>query len=468
MAGFKNIKGISYDELTLDASKDGVQKAEQLAARFVDKKGRLLTDAQIGDGGAVETINRESVRKQVLKLMRIMLRGVNVPLGWQEKGSEELVMTESGYLKDGRHRMLAFIEAAKVNPALKITFILKKGVPDDEAAAVNINRQPQSLRDIASANGYVKFNASVSKFIYNRGMGNSRSLPDEDVLEMLRQWDSSINEVKANLTEENGNPKLKVGTAQVVAAITRGFLSAHIRPDGTINPDAKKMQQARNAIMRFCEVLGGAMPDKGKPEECHPYGLSKIFLSRNGSQKVVECKRDYDTAEFALQMYLEKAPSCDIKMARRELFPLPGEASPIKKGNIAYLIPVASRGRTTMEDMAEKMMETGQIFLDSLNFKRIKARSAVCVYLPRGGKVFAVGRAGKVEMVAGSPALKINGLVRVKEMPEITPAKLIQLSLSERGRVPEVEKLAKQATKLYDSDISILVDSSKAGTAFSR
>jgi hypothetical protein len=407
---------VKNEFITLDAANGGVRWAQELLKKS-------------------EGSNRSLRSSHVQKLAKIMLGG-----RWQSDASSSFVITKSGMLKEGQHRLRAFIEAAKVNPKLIISFWLRSGVPDEQAYAVQANAAAHSFADMLESNNLNGQNGPILKLIMNRGMsiGAKAAVSAEAILNRGRQLDAVINQVRGMVAD-----KKMIKTAPVLAAITRALINT----------------SKRKEIERFCKILTHEeIPSMNAPWERWPLMLSDHLMTES-SRNCQEVLASYRKTQAALQMFLERAePSDRVRPARAELFPLAGDtqADNTKLGT-AYLIPVRGRGPRNGQTIIQEAIQKKVIALPEVLAQRMLPNTPVCLLDQGSRRVAAVGIL-KRSATNVKQALELTfSQLKATTGPEIT-TKLIDLSVSHR-RFPEVDRMMREVTRITEGDVEILTRS---------
>jgi hypothetical protein len=419
--------------LVLDARNGGVEKARQLCRRFIDKKGRPTED----DTGIA--INRKSSPLHVQRLARKMITG-----RWKDCSSP-FAQTKKGYLKQGRHRCLAFIEAAKVVPDLKLKFWIQTGIPDESAYAYKADEKAESISDrwVADGQKHAK-HAAISRFILFKGCSPVNRIITEDVRDFASAHQKDICRIESLL-----QGKEKVSAAHIVAPITRAFLST---------------RKARE-IARFCAILVGEIPNIKKcPWEKTVYLLREIILV-TPSRCTMNLVYLYRVTEAVLQLFLEKAPPPEkIRPAKGELFLLPGDTvfSPGEKP--AFLVPLLGTGGRAIEKTISNFLTKGVIPIKGLKFGRLQRNSKLLVFVPNHSGRSSPSTRDNLLATAVFSKVQHN---EEEDMPEmiakevkkisghITADKLYDLSIAQR-KLLDFKRMASEITKIHPKDIEIL------------
>lgn len=417
---------ITFKKMTLDARKDGVEQAERLARRFVDAKGRL-TERDTG-----RAINRSasSTSRHVQRLAKIMLTG-----RWKEDISQ-FVRTKKGYLKDGRQRCLAFIEAAKINPSLKISFWMKDGIEDKDAYAISSNSRGQSARDLSEANGLEKTHGSIAKYILNRGLSSKAIFIAEESLETAENWKREMSLVQTAL---NGAPR--IATAPVIAALVRALINTRRKKD----------------VLRFCEILTGGIPNPKRPWEANAYSLARTLLSKVAHNNE-DCFRTYRLTEAGFDQFINRVkihPSDSIRIASKELYPLPGEAVQDAGSKPVMLVPVVGTAGKLIGQTIDRILKGGNVPLHGVAYKRIPPRTKICLFVPAQKRIIGTGIVQKVGMNVKHVLEMTLSKIEPKSA-DITIDKLFNLSIAQK-RMPDLQRMSKEITKINESDVKVLV-----------
>jgi len=178
---------IRIEKITFNGIKD-LQKAKDLLAKANQRKRRS---------------------RQVTKLAQKYLRGE-----WKEGMDPPWVLTVSGELKAGQHRLEAWIVAVAVDPNLCLSFDIKYNVPDDYAYAAQCDEIPVTSEDalrIAGLDGNI---GRSLKLFLNRGISIGRPIMEE-IIEAAKPYQDVL---RFAIKHTQGK---KLATAPVIAAGAR-------------------------------------------------------------------------------------------------------------------------------------------------------------------------------------------------------------------------------------------------------
>lgn len=421
---------IRYETRVFDASKDGVAKAQALIK-------------------ASEGHIRSSSPAQVDKMKAIILTGK-----WRPKASSNAVITDSGIVKEGIHRLRAFIKAAEIDPKVRIEWDFKIGVPDAEAHAIQTDVAHHTMQHILQANGLDGEHGPVVKFIANRGSSTQmeRSKTADDFIALARAFHPVIVLIKSRLTGK------KIATGEVIAAICRGYRFY-------VTEAKAGKRQAETDILRFCAILSG---NEGatQPHERYPFALNQYFKDGDGRRNKEETHRAYQLTELALAAFIErrtpilggsKQAVLDLRPINREQFPLYGEPPlPSKMDlNPAFIIPVGARGPIGSERVLQEVFANGVIDIPATVAWRPIAKNAVVgIYSSVDKRLVGTAVFKKVSMDNGHAKVTLGDIVR--KDANVSMGKLIQISRPKHSI--SHQKLGAEITKLTCADVAFLAN----------
>lgn len=433
---------VSNKKEIFDAAKGGVEKAKQILAIS------HAAAAKTGKG------NRPSRPSQVAFCARIMLAGK-----WQPDGSNPAVITVSNILKEGEHRLKGFILAAETDPTIRIEWWFRRGIPDDQAFAIQTGSIQHTAADILQANGLNKDNGPTIKFILNRG-SSTHFERGRDVTVMLafgKKYESLINDVRSIV---KGN---KVGVAQVWAAVCRGYIF-HVLEGRGSNADR---EAADKSIRRFCAILSGdEVP--ASPHEMYPFRLNQYFKDNDSERNREECYHGYQLTELALQKFIEKTTPPEVCKAKqavldcrpmsKEVFPLAGE--PVLPTKIdktpAFIVPVQPMGHKTGSAVVAEILSKCRFRVSArIGWKQIPKNTVVVFYLSSENRIKAVAKVVKTVMTPQEGIELVLAEVEAKD-GAVTTEKLVKMSTARKFM--NLKKIGSEVTRITVGEAAMLAE----------
>ena len=417
--------------VVLDSAKDGVAIAKEMVANSME--------------------NRKPAPKHVNTLVRLLLSNM-----WISEMTADIIVTTSKKVKNGTHRLVAFIQAAELAAAMgrtiKIAFRLRYVEREDRVSAIQGNtRSPDSKDMVTIITGDRLYTtlipiAPVIKLILFRGRASSAfaTLLVEEYHDKLLEFKPFFEEACEML-----GPKKIVGLANapVIAAITRAILA----------------RQSKKDIRRFCGLLNGTVfPSGSDLRDKFAMAMRDDLLAhpKNVGAAVTQA---YQRMEYSLHAFLRNSPFVESKRPIRasiELFPYPGESLPPDRNEkpTAFLAPLIRPG-VPREKQLEALYAGTYAFPG--NFKKIPKGSTVVFFFPKdrdSSKIdgSVVGR-GNVRQPLCRVGEDVPGmsLYDVRTLSSNLVEKLLSLSVS-RGGVLNLDKILSKITPITASDVEEL------------
>ena len=384
---------VKFKKITLDAAKDGVAIANRLLSVMM---------------------NRTPGPKHVKELANLMLGG-----HWKTNGSTEIVVTNTGKLVEGQHRLLAFIEAAQHNPNLKVSFWLKTGVPDEESYATQANIKHWTCGDMLEREGMDKTIGGVVKLILSKGSSSVCRSTHETILQKAKEWAGTIERVRNDIEDAS-----RIKTAAVIAAIVRALI----------------VTKRATAIRRFCEILSGESAAKSPVERWARQLYKDLNASARAPRNHDEVLRSYQKTEAALFGFLEGTPCYErqIRAARKEMFTLPGEIIFVPNDRTPrFLTSIRGAGKRTSAEAIKAVLADKVVSLQGKIQRRIPSGAKLALVTLADRRLVVVAT---VKGVVTSPTTGVQKLALLNATA-VTPPKEIDFSkLSSYPRVPDISK----------------------------
>jgi hypothetical protein len=397
--------------------------------------------------------NRKLVQKQVETYFKIILNN-----DFESHTTGLFMVTVSGLVKQGMHRMTAFLKVAEhlegTGKYRQIGFWLQT-IPEEkswtsQADTLSFNADATLRCAGIKADDEQKTckMSGMLKSMLTRGNSSglgARGITADRLIETGKRYESKFMEICSFF----GGKIEKVTIAPVLAAIMRAYV-------GEPENSAK--------IRHFCEIVA----QKDEPNEDHEKWARRLreHLLSTRTHDANEVLKAYKRTEYALDAFLGKKPfvaevGTSLPVAKKELFPLPGEPvfSPPSKGKKvdAVLVPLSRSGVAQVRSLDQLFKDKVYVISTDVKYRSLKSGQEIVVFSSKTLKVVARAK------VAGHRTMDVDGAERwaydlenVEQVDRDLCDTLPLLSISQR-RVPTREQIASTMLTISRQDVQTIL-----------